>query len=238
METKRDCRFFKGSKPCAYHKSDGSVCASCRFYDGVKTRILVINLVGIGDVLRTTSLLEPLKAKYEGASIVFLTSQNVYDLLKNNPLIDELLALILESSLRLQASKFDVLINLDKSAEAAALSCLIRADTKLGFGLKEDGLIFAMNPGSQAAMDMGLSDELKIANKKTQQQLMFEISEMEYNGQRPTLILSKEALDNAKKFLVKNNIKSEDLVVGFNTGCSKRVFPNREWTIEGFVGLA
>ena len=105
METKRDCRFFKGSKPCAYHKSDGSVCASCRFYDGVKTRILVINLVGIGDVLRTTSLLEPLKAKYEGASIVFLTSQNVYDLLKNNPLIDELLALNLESSLRLQASK-------------------------------------------------------------------------------------------------------------------------------------
>ena len=51
--------------------------------------ILIIKLGAIGDVLRTTSILQGLKDKYE-SKISWLTSAISYDILKDNGVIDKI----------------------------------------------------------------------------------------------------------------------------------------------------
>ena len=61
---KTDCRNFYGNQPCDYHKKLGIKCDNCNFYAPIGFKILIIKLDAVGDVLRTTSILPPLKHKY------------------------------------------------------------------------------------------------------------------------------------------------------------------------------
>jgi heptosyltransferase-2 len=75
METiiKQDCRFFMGEVPCLPHKQHGVHCNDCRHYEPTTSRILIIKLGAIGDVIRTTPLLRRLKEIYPQAEIWWLT---------------------------------------------------------------------------------------------------------------------------------------------------------------------
>ena len=72
-DTKFDCLHFKGSIPCKPNKIDGSICSSCSHYQKIEKRILLIKLGALGDVIRTTPLLEKLRFKYHNAHITWLT---------------------------------------------------------------------------------------------------------------------------------------------------------------------
>jgi heptosyltransferase-2 len=66
---KRDCRWFRGDVPCKPHKQFGVHCVdeqgrSCEHYDRLTSRILIIKLGAIGDVIRTTPLLHRLKHEF------------------------------------------------------------------------------------------------------------------------------------------------------------------------------
>lgn len=76
MEFKLDCRHFLGYKPCVYKRE----CPGCPHYDPIQTRILVIKLAAMGDVLRTTAILHGLRATYHGAHITWLTDSNILPL--------------------------------------------------------------------------------------------------------------------------------------------------------------
>ncbi len=54
-------------------------------------RILVIRTAYIGDVIMTLPILEPLKKKFPGVSITFLTSEAGKEILFNNPYVDDVL---------------------------------------------------------------------------------------------------------------------------------------------------
>ena len=69
----RDCRYFKGDRPCKPHKEEGVICQDCPHYDPVSHRILIIKLGAIGDVIRTTPLLTPLRDKYPNSEITWMT---------------------------------------------------------------------------------------------------------------------------------------------------------------------
>ena len=56
-------------------------------------KILIIKLDATGDVLRTTSILPPLKLKYHDAHITWCTRNNSKELFKYNPYVDEFQAL-------------------------------------------------------------------------------------------------------------------------------------------------
>src|SRR5262245_6386084 len=72
---KTDCRHFRPDRPCAPHKQHGVVCATCtEFYDPIRTRVLLVKLAAVGDVLRTTSLLPGLHRRWPGAHVTWLTS--------------------------------------------------------------------------------------------------------------------------------------------------------------------
>ena len=62
-DLKPDCRQFRWDRPCAPHKRTGVTCATCeRDYDPVRSRLLVVKLAALGDVLRTTAMLPAIHA--------------------------------------------------------------------------------------------------------------------------------------------------------------------------------
>ena len=58
---------------------------------GVPSRILIIKLAALGDVVRTTSLLRPLRARHPGCRIWLVSAPGAMDLLRGNPMIHRLL---------------------------------------------------------------------------------------------------------------------------------------------------
>src|SRR5262245_65843064 len=105
-----DCRHYRSDRPCAPHKAHGVTCDGCRFHDPIDTRILIVKLDAIGDVLRTTSLLRPLKAKFPRSEVTWLTRSESMDLLLNNPLVDRRIALGADALLLLATKTFDLVM--------------------------------------------------------------------------------------------------------------------------------
>lgn len=92
-------------------------------------------IVSLGDVLRTTPILEALKEKYTPCSITFLTDKKAEELIINNPYIDRLLIWDEFVGFLLLKEKFDIVINLEKHPGICALADMIEAWQKYGFRL-------------------------------------------------------------------------------------------------------
>lgn len=228
-----DCRYFLGDRPCRFKR----ICAGCPEYSPMEKRILIVKLAAIGDVLRTTPLLAGLKRAYPRSYITWVVDKEALPLLKNNPLIDRLLAFDYSALLPLELESFDLILGLEKEARGAALVSKIKAMEKRGFGLGENGNIFPLNPASEYAFFLGLSDELKFrGNEKSYPELIFEIAEIEYRRDEYLLSLGEEDLAFADRFAKKARLKKGEAVIGLNTGAGE-VFANKAWTLEGYVKL-
>lgn len=231
------CIYFKGDRPCKpYWEHRVHDCASCHKYEPVGKRILLIKLDAIGDVIRTTPLVEALKKKYAGCHITWLVKDISRPLIENHPNIDRLLTYNFESVLRLEAEEFDLLLNLDKAPVTAALANKIKAKEKKGYYLDSFGNIqpFDKDAEYHHAMCMDNWGE-KRANSKHFVQLMFELCGLEFNGEEYLLSYAEDKayIDSFKKA---NGIKSQ-LLIGLVTGCGN-VYPQKKWTQEGYVALA
>ena len=79
--------------------------------------ILLIKLGAIGDVLRTTSILNGLRERYENCCISWLTKKSSMEVLLNNPLIDEIILFDDNPSELLKKRNFDIIITLDEDRE-------------------------------------------------------------------------------------------------------------------------
>ena len=95
----------------------------------------VSKVVSLGDVLRTTPILEALKDKYKNSQIVFLTDNKAKELVENNPYIDKLILWDEFVGFLLLREKFDIVINLEKHPGICALADMIDAWQKFGFRL-------------------------------------------------------------------------------------------------------
>ena len=200
-------------------------------------KILIIKLSAIGDVLRTTPILYALKKKYPESHITWLVEQKAVDLLRNNSFIDKVLVFNLESVLRLQIERFDLLVSLDKEIKAAVLAMKVNAKEKRGFGFNPLGNIYPLNKESEHTYLLGLSNELKFKkNEFTYQQQIYEICELKYQKDEYILQLSKKDIDYARASLNKLGALKNNLIVGLNTGAGRR-FVNKAWTISGYIEL-
>ncbi len=237
-EIRYDCRFYTGYRPC--RKSE--TCVGCTEYQPGGTRILIIKLGALGDVLRTTSLLPALRRAHGPCTITWMTRRNALALLEHNPLIDRLLALGVEDVLALDAVDFDLAINLDKDAEALGLMRRVNAKQRMGFVPHEPtGALTVANRASLHALRLGLDDELKFRRSdKTYPQIIAEMAEVPYAGEEYTLELDSGAIESARARL-DAMCESEGLdrkhLLGLNTGTGG-AFPTKQWTAEGFAGLA
>jgi len=230
-----ECKNFTGYKPCyPYTKCYESGCVDPKPF-GVK--ILIINLDAMGNVLLTTSILPAIKRKYPESSIYWLTLKNTHLLLDNNPYLDEVFVWDPETWLILENMKFDVVMNVDKSRRSASLTMKLNADKKLGYGMNEHGQIIPLNESASYDYRLGLDDELKFKrNEKTRQEILCEMFELEYKRDEYVLVLTDEEKKFSEEYKRKVGIKEDELVVGFNTGCSP-LYPNKKMTIEQHVEL-
>ncbi len=228
-----DCRYFIGDRPCRFKR----ICEGCPEYSPMGKRILIVKLAAIGDVLRTTPLLSGLKRAYPRSHITWVVDKEALPLLKNNPLIDRLLPFDFPALLPLEFEAFDLIFGLEKEARGAALVSKIKAPEKRGFGLGENGNIFPLNPASEYAFFLGLSDELKFyRNEKTYPELIFEMAEIEYRRDEYLLFLGEEDAAFADRFAKKAKVRKGETLIGLNTGAGD-VFANKAWTLEGYVKL-
>lgn len=234
---KIDCCYFQGDKPCRFHKLD-CLYLECRNYTPFYTRILIIKLAAIGDVLRTTPILPILKKQYPKSHISWVVSKACADILAENKYIDEILVLGLATVLKLEVETFDIMINLDKDTSALALATLVKAKKKLGFALSEMGKPYALNADAGFAFRLSFSDRLKFKeNKKTYQEIIFETLGFKEKYGEYILALPKKYINYAKNKLTNLGAKPGALKIGLNTGAGK-VFPTKKWPKDYFIKLA
>ncbi len=228
------CKHFSGYKPCF----EGENCLEgCVRHEPVGTRILLINLDAMGNVLVTTSLLPAIKRKYPSSTITWITEKNSAPLLAHNPLLDKVVLWTPENWMILQAQEFDIVMNIDKSKRAGAFALSVVAGERLGFGLNGNGAIVPLNPEAEENYRLGLDDYLKFrVNQKTVAQLECEECKLAYGRDEYLLVVTEEEKRFCEAYRREVGISPRTTVVGLNTGCSE-LYPNKKLSVDQHVAL-
>ncbi len=228
-----ECKNFTGYRPCF---PDVICVEKCQSPSPRGTKILLINLEAMGNVLLATTLLKPLKRKFPVSTIYWITLGNAGPLLEMNPFVEKVFIWEPENWMRLQAMDFDIVINLDKSTRAGAFVKSLTARKKLGYGIDGNGCIIPLNREATYNYRLGLDDNLKFrVNQKSASQLLAEAVALHYQRDEYVFNLSVEELNFCRQYREELKI-GERLVVGFNTGCSI-LYPNKKMTLDQHVLL-
>ncbi len=230
---RNDCVYFKGETPCVY----GLLCDSCPHFKPFQTKILIIKRGAMGDVLRTTALLPGLKRKYLKSTIFWVVDEDSRELVENHPDVDRTVPFNLENILPLFVEKFDVLFSLDKEKGSTALAEQVACPLKYGFGMNEHGNLSILNPASEYAYRLGIDNDLKFfRNQKTYQEIIYDMAELDYQGDPYILHLKEGDREKARGFFKKHRISKKRPAVGLNTGSGTR-FETKQWPPRHFSGL-
>lgn len=225
-----NCKRFTGYKPC--YPDHNCWTDGCKDNISFGTKILIINLDAMGDVLMTTAQLATLKKVYPESTIMWITLKVAHKLLENNPLIDKVFVYDAESISILNSMKFDLVMNVDKSQRSGALAMQVDAQKRLGFGINDRGQIIPLNQGAEYNYLLGMEDHLKFkVNQRTGQDYLSETFEIPAERNDYVFEFSdseKAYIEEYKKVI---GITDQDEIVGFNTGCSN-LYPNKKMTIE------
>lgn len=236
MILKIDCRFFKGDKPCIPHKENGIKCDDCNYYQPIRSKILIIKLDAVGDVLRTTSILKPLKKKYLESYIEWCTRYNSLELFKNNPLVDEVILIEDDALSRINAEEYDIVINLDTSKLSSAIAANASTKEKYGFVLNKKGYVESTSTSAQQWLEMSAFDDVKKTNTKSYQKIMYGILSLDLPVVPPMIHVpdkEKEKI-SAKEFV--RNLNHKNPVIGLNVGVGTK-WPSKGWPLNRWQEL-
>ncbi|RJP58306.1 MAG: glycosyltransferase family 9 protein [Candidatus Auribacter fodinae] len=229
-----DCRYFIGEKPCKYNR----LCEGCPHYNAFGTKILIIKLGAMGDVIRTTPVLKAIREQYSRYHLTWVVEPSGAVFLKGNPHIHRVIEYGLETLTRLMIEEFDVVISLDKSVSATALATLAKAPRKLGFGFHPVGNIYPFTPEADYSFSLGMSDQLKfIENTKTYQREMFDTlgyTDKEYGEYE--IAWTNFDLQFGKALLERKHVSRGKYVIGLNTGAGE-IFATKRYWQDHFVRL-
>ncbi len=237
-----DCIHFPLDRPCVYQKNNDTHCPECGKYkkSSEKTdfvRILIVKLGAMGDVLRTTFMLQGLKDLYPKSRISWVVNVNNAGVLEGNALIDEIIPNDGKVTETLAKNFYDVVINLDLAPESLALAKLSNNETILGYSMDNKRNITVSNQYAGKWLKMSAYDELKKANKETYQRWMSKITNLPKDNYEIMVTLSEASVEKAQNFLKNNNIKTDKKIIGINPGAGKR-WRLKKWTNEGFIKTA
>ena len=231
------CKKFSGYKPCKpYYNCLESGCAMDE--EGkMGTKILIVSLDALGNVLDNTPLLPALKRKFPVSTIHWMTMPNAEKILFNNEYIDKLFLWSDESRMIARNLEYDLVMNADKSDYACAFTNEVKAKKKLGFLLNGDGKIVPANETAMESYILGIDDQKKFReNTKTGVEIIHDVFELKYERDRYVFSLTEEEQAHVDSYKKSFKYDSNKIYVGFNTGCSE-LFPNKKMTIEQHVKL-
>ncbi len=159
--------------------------------------VLTIKLGALGDVVRTTPLLRVLEA-----NITWVTAARAVPLLMGNPYIDRIHC-IEDGQAPWMGDKYDVVINLEDDEAAAKLASNFEKATIVGAYMGENGITYTES--ASAWFDMSLisrfgkakADELKMSNRKTYQEFIFDMIGRPFRGEEYVLNMPLTKLPKA-----------------------------------------
>lgn len=236
MELRRECRHFPGDRPCRFHKETGVTCADCDHFAERGTSALIVKLSALGDVLRTTALLPALHRTHDPCFVTWVTSKAAVDLFTGNDLVQEVLDAGGGAVPALMAREFDLVINPDASPASCAIASMVKARKKYGFVLNPEGHVASLNRAAENWLLMGSFDRLKRDNRRTYQQILHDICELDPSGQHIVVRLTEtERRDKARMRGFFD--RDQDVpIVGVNTGAGGR-WQHKKWRVDGFIEL-
>jgi heptosyltransferase-2 len=173
--------------------------------------ILIVKCEALGDVLRTTCLLEPLRKKGP-CRISWLTSPAALPLLKDNPYLKRALTLRLDDPAeaarlgRRLAGRFDLVLSLEEHVAAAKVAQVSCRGSLVGVQVRSGRLVYT--PSSARYYDMSLlngdedgglaaANALKAANRLSFAQLWLKTLGLRSSSARPGPVLRLSARDRA-----------------------------------------
>ena len=162
-DVKYNCIHFKGDMPCMPNKKRSKVCVDCDEYTETGKKILLIKLGAIGDVIRTTPLLNRLRTTYPDSHITWLTY--FPDILPASQ-INSIKKFDFNSFVCASNDHFDIAVNLDKDKEACILLAEVSANEKFGFSWSENNHIIGLSAAANKKILTGLFDDISKANRK------------------------------------------------------------------------
>ena len=192
-----------------------------------KTKILFIKLGAIGDVIRTTPLLERYKKEFGDCHFSWIThspqvlpKEQVDIVYKWN-----------ESSVSFLAHQnFDIAINLDKDKEACMFLTLVNSKKKFGF-IWQDGHINTATDQAEHKLITGIFDHISKKNTKNYLEEIFEICHFDFNGEEYQINLHQDLSNAWSKRL--DELAGDKIIIGLNTGCGlrwkTRLWPKKYW---------
>ncbi len=225
---KLDCSYFHGDKPCVYNKTEGIVCDDCKYYNPIKMKILIVKLDAIGDVLRTTSILPPLKKKHPDSFITWCTRKNSKQLFINNKFVDEVIIVEDDAYFRIKTEKYDQVINLDTSKISSSIAAMANANKKIGFILNEKGFVEPTSESANIWLEMSAFDNFKRANSKSYQQLMYDILELSDPISKPQLFIPEKTLKIVSNRMNNLGLNGKLKTIGLNVGVGPK-WPSKGW---------
>lgn len=232
-----DCRHLRGDRPCAAGVP-GYCPDACAAYRPIGARILIIKLAALGDVIRTAALLPGLKAAWPESQITWVSRPAGVRMLANHPLIDRRLVFDAGTLAHLEHEHFDLCLSLDKEPGPCGLAMRVAARVRRGIGLSAWGTPVPLNAAGTRYFRLGLDDEEKFRrNRKSLPELLYEVAELPYRGQRYRLYPGPAERAAAARCWRRLAVADDEVVIGLNTGAGS-AFANKTWPPARFADLA
>lgn len=193
--------------------------------------LTLIKIGALGDVVRTSYLVNALKRKFN-YSIIWITDKSSHELLKYNPNIDTLL--YQDSEL---PKETDILICLEDQYEYVKLGKQIKSKKNIGSYIDDNNTV-KYTDDTKEWFDMSLisrfgkseADNLKKNNSKSFNEIFSKILNIQISDIKPEFFNYK----NYKNQSLKNN--KLDKVIGLNLFAGKR-WPSKEISIDNIINL-
>lgn len=196
-------------------------------------RILITKLAALGDVLRTTSLLKPLRVRHPGCEIWWATSRAAMPLLARNPYLHRIIDL--DSLEHLPARvRFDLALSLEEDPRAAELAAQRCRGSFVGVYAEYGRLRYTNSSAPYYAMSLlnsgadgslKTADALKAKNRRTYAELWLKVLDLpepkRREDLRPVLVLA-DSDRRAARTLAKRQGLKPGAAIGVNPGAGRR----------------
>ena len=197
--------------------------------------ICILRLSALGDITHTLPLLRTLQKHWPDTAITWIVGKTEYQLVKD---IEGVEFIIFDKSQGLAAYKairqqlkgrhFDVLLQIQLSLRASAISFFVPADIKLGFD-------------KERAKDLQwLFSKQKIKPASTRQHVVDSFMEFtSYFGLKPVMEWDLPVSDDARESLKhKLDKKDQNKLLVINPCAAAKSRDWRDWTTEGYAAVA
>ncbi|WP_456299290.1 lipopolysaccharide heptosyltransferase II [Methylomusa anaerophila] len=202
-------------------------------------KILVINLMHIGDLLLVTPVLRTLRTNYPQAHIALLADAKLADLVKYNQNINELIAIdkkgyhnklgnYLRAVQDIRRQKFDLVINLHANERASFIAAFSGAKKIVGYSTFGLGWLFHRMMKNRKAVKHQVESHFDVLK---------EFVGIDRTDDRGIEMWLDAAAENAAAKIWQEAFGSQQLarIVGLNIGAS---WPTKRWRNEYYAELA